>query len=104
MIRSPSLAIVVGALLGLALTLLADPPDPAQTITALAAAGGFLAAIWLGPRATRRDWYPVQLMLSLNLGVFAVTERRTLGTPVTVLIGASAVLLALVAVMQRFGK
>lgn len=101
-IRSPKVAIVVGALVGTLLSVLVDPPHPAQTIVALAAAFGFLAALSLGTRVRRRDWYAVQLMLSLNLAVLAVTEHTSLGIPITALVAASAVGLALVATLQRF--
>jgi len=102
--RSPRIAIILGAILGVVLSVLANPPDPAQTTVALAAASGLLAVLRLGGRAGRRDWYPVQLMLSLNLGVFVLTQHALLGVPVSVMVGASAVALATVAACQRFRK
>jgi hypothetical protein len=102
--RSPRIAIVAGALVGVVLSVVADPPDPAQTIVALAAACGFLAALSLGARAQRRDWYAVQLMLSLNLAVFAATQRPLVGIPISVVVAASAAGLATVATLQRFRR
>lgn len=103
-VRSPTIAIVAGALVGVALSVLANPPHPAQAIVALAAACGFLAVVSLGARARPHDWYVVQLMLSLNLAVFAATEHALIGIPITAAVAASGAGLATVATFQRFRR
>ncbi len=96
-----NVAAAFGAITGLWLALAGSARHPAQVVVAFAAGCAFLGVVSLRGQATAADWFTVRLLLAANIAVFGISDRGSLGLPVTILFVVLGVLLIVASVWTR---